>query len=249
MKKLFLLTALIAALFPALDGYAEETRVTVRAMAVDAKFIGSGVGGMDVHIAAVDSGEVLAAGRIEGGTGDTALLMKTPHERGMQLSQGGAAAFKTALDLERPTRVRVTVKGPLDEPSAMQTLSKTVTLVPGGHVEGDGIVFNVPGLIVSAEASQAEEGSLAIEARVTMMCGCPLTAGGLWDAGEFTVEALAIRDGAVVDRQPLAFTGEPNTFAATFAPEPGYDGIVVTAYQAGTGNAGSDLVDGGARDY
>ena len=242
MKKLFLLTALIAALFPALDGYAEQTRVTVRAMAVDAKFIGSGVGGMDVHIAAVDSGEVLAKGRIEGGTGDTALLMSTPRERGMPLSEGGAAAFKTALDLRQPTRVRITVKGPMDEPSAVQTLSKTLTLVPGGHVEGDGIVFDVPGLIVSAEATKREGQALAVEAQVTMMCGCPLTAGGLWDAGEFTVEALVMREGTVVGRQPLAFTGAPNTFATTLEPERGYDRIEVTAYQSGTGNAGSDAI-------
>ena len=241
MKKLLLLSALIAALSPALEVCAEETRVTVRAKSVGAKFIGSGVGGMEVRIAAEDSGELLAAGRIEGGTGDTALLMKTPHERGMRLSKGGAAAFKTVLDIGKPTRVRITVEGPMEEPSAVQTLSKTLTLVPGGHIEGDGIVFNVPGLIVSAEAHEADGEFIALKARVTMMCGCPLTAGGLWDAGEFTVEALVMREDTVVAKQPMEFTGEPNTFAARFTPKPDHDRIGVTAYQAATGNAGSDV--------
>ena len=49
--------------------------------------IGSSMGGVLLTIKDVDTGELLATGIATGSTGDTKLLMKTPHSQGMVLSE------------------------------------------------------------------------------------------------------------------------------------------------------------------
>lgn len=49
---------------------AQPTKITVRAKAKDAKFIGTSVGGALILIRNADTGELLASGRTEGSTGN-----------------------------------------------------------------------------------------------------------------------------------------------------------------------------------
>ena len=65
---------------------AEPTEIVVRVLSRDAKFIGSSMGGAQVTLRDVKSGDVLAEGQTSGGTGDTGLLMKANQTRRAALS-------------------------------------------------------------------------------------------------------------------------------------------------------------------
>jgi len=218
-----------------------ETHVTVRALAHDAKLIGSGVGGARIAILDAGSGDTLAAGLQRGGTGDTDLIMRSPHERGRVIyDTKGAAGFTATLSLSAPTRVRIVAEGPLGNPDATVRASVTTLLVPGRDVGGDGIVLDLHGLAVSPQApASAGSGPLAVRATVTMLCGCPITPGGLWDADSVDVRARLVRDGKVVAEAPLAYAGRASTFQGRITPPgPGEYRLVVLASEPSRANFG-----------
>lgn len=222
------------------------TELVVRAKARDAKFIGSSIGGALIRIKDADSGVVLAEGLTEGSTGDTDLIMKTPRTRYGSIAEG-AAAFKATLMLERPTFVTVEVLAPYIKKQA-RTLSMTQTwLVPGKPIAGDGLIVEVPGMIVDILSpgthlyTPIKDAPYEIKANVVMMCGCILTNGGTWDGANMEVAALITRDGHAYQTIPLRMQKTMNTFSATFAPQqPGNYQIAVYAYDPKTGNTGVD---------
>jgi hypothetical protein len=125
------------------------TKVTVRVVSKDAKVIGSGVGGASVEIVNLETGELLARGVQTGETGDTERIMVQPRKRGQTVyGTPGAASFMAEIPLEGPTRVEIRVKAPLFFPEALQSGTKTVTLIPGIATEGEGITIELDGLIV-----------------------------------------------------------------------------------------------------
>jgi hypothetical protein len=125
------------------------TKVLVRVISRDAKVIGSGVGGASVQIVDQETGEILAQGEQAGGTGDTERIMVQPHQRGKTVyGTPGAAFFMAQILLERPTRVEIRVKAPLSFPQALQSGVKTMILIPGKDIEGEGVVIELEGLIV-----------------------------------------------------------------------------------------------------
>ncbi len=189
------------------------TEITVRVQAHDAKFIGSGVGEMNVIVEDAGTGAVLASGRVSGGTGDTNRLMKAPIARGASLSDDKTAAYTARLMLERPVRVRIRAVGPLAQPDAVQEASVTTWVVPGRPIVGDGIVLRLPGLIVTSEAMLPANGRLPIAADVELMCGCPITKDGLWDADDYEVHAQVSLSGGESADVALAFTGQTNRFS------------------------------------
>ena len=69
------------------------TKILVRVVSKDAKVIGSGVGGALVRIKDLETGEVLAQGKHEGGTGDTDKIMVQPRKRGVPVYGTPGAAF------------------------------------------------------------------------------------------------------------------------------------------------------------
>ena len=214
------------------------TDVTVRVRADDAKFIGSGMGGMEVVIYDVASGNVLAEGMITGGTGDTELLMKTPEKRGMQLAVKDTAGYTATLNIEEPTLVRIDVRGPLQPAPARQSASLTTWVAPGKHISGDGIIINLPGHAVALNNVDYSGLSLAVKADVTMMCGCPFTAGGLWDADRLQVRGMLRQDDKTLATFPLTYTGSPNQFSGETQLEQAPQGSVelfVYAYDPQTG--------------
>jgi hypothetical protein len=131
---------------------AEEitTEVIVRVTSKDAKVIGSGVGGAFVQIKNLETGEVLAQGKQLGGTGDTDRIMVQPHRRREVLyGASDAAFFQAKIPLEKPTPVEIYTEAPLGYPHAIQKSSKTLTLIPGKHILGDGVIIELNGLIVN----------------------------------------------------------------------------------------------------
>lgn len=221
---------------------AAETRVTVRAVSRDAKVIGDGVGGARITVRALGTGTVLATGIQTGGTGDTERIMRTPRERHATVyGTPGAASFTAVLDLASPTRVEITAEGPLGYPQATQRVSTTMLLVPGRHIEGDGVVLEIPGFIVDAPAAIAGSTSepLKIAAKVTMTCGCPTESGGMWNADEIEVTALVMREGVAVRTVQLPYSGTTSTYAAETGPLPaGAYEIEILAASARSANFG-----------
>ncbi len=138
---------------PAFSGGGIPTKVLVRAVSKDAKVIGSGVGGAAVRIMNTRTGEIIAQGKQEGGTGDTDRIMVQPRGRGKVVyGTPGAAFFLAEIALERPTQVEIRVDAPLGFPQALQRGSKTITLVPGKDIGGEGVVIELDGLIVDIAA-------------------------------------------------------------------------------------------------
>ena len=134
---------------PAFSGGGISTKVLVRVVSKDAKVIGSGVGGAAVRIVNARTGETLAQGMQEGGTGDTDRIMVQPRGRGKVVyGTPGAAFFLAEIGLERPTQVEIRVEAPLGFPQALQKASKTITLIPGKDIGGEGVVIELDGLIV-----------------------------------------------------------------------------------------------------
>jgi hypothetical protein len=150
------------------------TRLRVRVVSRDAKVVGTGVGGASVTIRNLETGAILAKGIQLGKTGDTDKIMVQPRERFATVyDTEGAAFFETTLMLERATPVQVTAEGPLGYPQALQSSSKTLLLVPGKDVLGEGLLLELNGFIVQILAP--EDGrelsagfSTTVRAKMTM---------------------------------------------------------------------------------
>jgi hypothetical protein len=190
------------------------TTVTVRAISRDAKVIGSGVGGARITIRDVASGKVLAEGIQEGGTGETKAIMGEPHARnGEPYSGESAASFVASIDLSEPTVVEIIAAGPLKYPQAVQKASKTMLLVPGQHVTGEGILLEIHGFIIDIRQSEPER----VVMKMNMACGCPIQPGGMWDADKIAIAASLWRGAEKVAEVPVKYAGEVSMFEASFA--------------------------------
>lgn len=158
--------------------FAEEeipTKIIVRVVAKDSKIIGSSVGGAFVRIKDVLTGEVIAQGIQKGGTGDTERIMVRPRQRGETVyNTPGAAFFQAELPLKRSTQVEVYAEAPLGFPQALQKGSKTITLIPGKHLLGEGLIIELDGLIVNiihplTKMDLKEKEELKVRAEVRML--------------------------------------------------------------------------------
>jgi len=221
------------------------TRVMVRVTAHDAKIIGSGVGGARVTVIATETGDTLAAGIQEGGTGNTQAIMVSPRVRGTPVfDTPGSAGFLAAIHVVEPTLVEIVAEGPLGTAHAMQRASKTMWIIPGHDVLGDGIILELLGFTVVLtlpvqEATVTPHETFEIRATVTMLCGCPTEPGGLWNADEIDVIARLHLDGTAIQDIPLAYAGETSTYHATASvPMSGRLTIEVIATDDRKGNFG-----------
>ncbi len=226
--------------FAATLSYAEPTAITVRVRSHDAKFIGSAAGGVGVVITDADSGRVLAQGLIRGGTGDTKAIMKTAHARRQEIAGPKAASYVAHLNIRRPTKVRIEVRGPLAGGRNAHLASRTLVVLPGHDIAGDGVVFELYGCIVDIVSPTPHEffkpgQTVTIDADVVMLCGCPVMPGGLWDAGEFDVRAtISDTAGKKIAEIPLQYAGTTSHFRADFKPAAtgGYRVVVTAALDA-----------------
>ena len=151
------------------------TRVIVRVVSKDAKVVGSGVGGAFIRIKNVETGEILAEGKQLGGTGNTDRIMVQPRRRGEVLyGTSDAAFFQADLLLDKPTQVEIYTEAPLGFPHNIQKGSKTLTLIPGKHILGEGVVIQLNGLIVnilnpSSKESLKKGEEVAVRVEIRML--------------------------------------------------------------------------------
>ena len=100
----FAIASLLVAASP-VAALAAETRVVVRAISKDAKFIGSSMGGVRIVLRDKQTGAILTTGVTQGDTGDTKVIMRTPRQHGAAIATATSAKFETVLDLAQPTLV------------------------------------------------------------------------------------------------------------------------------------------------
>ncbi|WP_373057508.1 hypothetical protein [Zunongwangia sp. H14] len=227
---------------------AQETSITVRARAKDAKFIGSSMGGARILIKNAETGKILAEGVTEGDTGNTEKIMKQAHERYQGLSDNNTAGFTAILELKKPVFVTVEAHGPLNSKQAAVTSSTQLWLFPGKDITGDGLVLELPGFAVNILSHQTHETVVAekhveIKANIVMMCGCPVTEEGLWDANQYEIKAIISRGPNQLQEISLESAEKPSTFTATTRLDPGNYDIMVYAFDPVSGNSGLDTTN------
>ena len=113
-----------------------STELVVRAKARDGKFIGSSIGGALVSVRNAENGQILAEGMIQGGTGDTKLIMTQPKRRYDSITKG-AAFFKTTLLIDKPILLTIELVSPYIKRQASTVSQIQTWLVPGKHINGD----------------------------------------------------------------------------------------------------------------
>ncbi|MCX4191005.1 hypothetical protein [Methylophaga sp. OBS1] len=241
MKRLFLALLLPLVMALSLPAQAEETKIMIRAQAVDAKFIGTGVGGVRVVVEDAETGEILDEGWINGGTGDTDLLVKNPIKRGQTLTDDKTAGFLAEVDLEAPRLLKFKLMGPYGYRQSLQEATVTSWVVPGKHLLGDGIILNMPGFIVDAWTQVLEGGKVEFYTKASLLCGCPITKDGLWKPDNYEVKAILMQDEETLAEVPLEFTGPVGMFSGkTEIKQSGHYKAIVYMVDPTTGNVGVD---------
>ncbi|MFL6277736.1 MAG: hypothetical protein ACJ74G_21320 [Blastocatellia bacterium] len=228
----------------------KQTQITVRVIAKDGKFLGDDIGGSLITIYNVQTGELLAKGYTKGGSGNTTEIMQTPRMWSQSIPTDGASDYTARLDLDEPCLIEVTAYGPLGGLQSTHKVSATQWVIPGKDITGgDGFLLVMPGLLVQVvePITHLNLSSLPAQinfaANVTMMCGCPISPGGVWDSKDFEVGAQIRKEGRIIDEIKLAYAGEVSQFKGIYTlKRKGYYEADVYAYQPGTGNTGTGRV-------
>lgn len=238
-----------------------STQILVRVQAKGGKFLGPDAGYAQVTLRNATTGDVLAQGIADGGSGvlsgsfspaATRQAIVTPvfgTETVLWLSapagQPPTAGLTASLELDAPTLVEFSAAALTDGAPNGHTVSQTMWVEPGVDLtEEPGVVLVMPGLIVTIleTAVTAGEPSLSLTAKVTMMCGCKIDPTLPWQPSEFGVSATVTDATAtVVGQAPLAFQTMSlfDTAAPLALPGPGSYTLTVNAAQAAEGNVGS----------
>ena len=224
---------------------AQDTNVMIRALAKDAKFIGTSIGGAKIIIRDAETGEILDEGITTGSTGNTNLIVEKARERYEQRSDDNAAGYNATLDIKEPTFVTVEAIAPINKKQARVVSSTQLWIIPGKDITGDGLVLEVPGFVVDILSPQTHEtitasNEIDIKANVVMMCGCPVTEDGIWDANQYEIKALITAKDGTTREMPLKATNKSSTFKLETTLEKGLYEIAVYAYDPITGNTGLD---------
>ncbi len=198
------------------------TLIVVRVVAHSAMVLGKEVGGARVTITDVKTGRLLASGLQQGEAGDQNQIMRTPHLMAEPLyTSTPSAAFRTTLNLERPTLVNITAQGPLAFPSAMQRATKTVLLIPGQDLQSDGIVMDLSGYIVQIEEPSLGESLIAkddvkLVTTVRTLSGSLLQPHGDWDSRKIQIYGEVLIGTRIVERLQMFYSGRMGRFEAPF---------------------------------
>jgi hypothetical protein len=208
------------------------------------------MGGAYIQIKDQMTGRLLVDGYTSGGTGSTDIIMRQAHARFGKLSNDNTAGYLAMLDIERPVFVTISVLGPVNDPQARVLTSTQLWVIPGKHIEGDGIILEVPGMVVNITSPQMTDNivvegnsNVSLSAHVIMMCGCPITEGGLWDSNDVEVKAMVYQDGDLKKVVPLIWKSR-NVFEGQLpVSTAGLYEIMIYAYNAKTGNTGLDKVN------
>ncbi|NMM46866.1 hypothetical protein [Marinigracilibium pacificum] len=219
------------------------TEVTIRTLAKDAKFIGTGMGGLSVEIKDSETNEVISTGMIKGATGNTGMILADSIGRYQQKANSESAKFTTILNLSKPQKIAVTVKGPLSLAAKNQiTVSEEFWVIPGINTSNEGFTLELDGFAVTANSPEKiDDNSYTLKMNTVMMCGCPITSGGFWNADKMEATAMIYRNGEIIEKVKMGPGVEKNTFTGTWKPkDKGLYIIYYTLYDPRNNNTGVD---------
>jgi hypothetical protein len=250
MKSLISLFVIVGCLLTYATSHAIPTTITVRVISKGAKFVGTSMGGAQITIRNNMTKELLASGTTKGSTGNTEKVMKAGANRNSTLSDDTSAKFTTTIDISEPALIEVTAFGPQAQLQSANRVSATQWIIPGKHIDGgDAWLLELPGFVVdilSPPTHLVLEGvsePVLIKANITMMCGCPIVPGGLWDASGYEIKAIITKDGKPLETVPLSYADKPSQFEALIPVRgKGVYKVTVYAYDASNGNTGIDSV-------
>ena len=130
------------------------TRVKIRAVSRDAKVIGTKVGGALIGVRDLN-GAILSSGMQMGGTGNTTKIMIEPRERGDDVyDTEGTAEYIAHLWLSEPTVIEAIAEGPIGTPQSTQRATKTLLVLPGQDLMGDGVLLEIHGFTVTFQTPE-----------------------------------------------------------------------------------------------
>jgi hypothetical protein len=250
MKNLISLFIILLVLLTCATSHAVPTTITVRVISKGAKFVGSSMGGAQITIRNNLTKELLASGTTQGATGNTEKIMKTDAKRNSTFSDATSAKFTATIDITEPTWIEVTAFGPQAQLQSANRVSSTQWIIPGRHIDGgDAWLLELPGFVVDI-LSPPTHLKLAdvlepvlVKANITMMCGCPIVPGGLWDGSGYEIKAIVTKDGKPLETVPLSYADTPSQYEALISVGgPGLYKVTVYAYDASNGNTGIDSV-------
>jgi len=246
------LTAVALIVLACLQVQAQTTKITIRARAKDAKFIGTPIGGALVVVRNDLTGEILAKGLTTGGSGNTDVLLKKPIVRGQSITDSATAKFVAQVNITEPTFADIEVTAPVNRRNGTVKATTQVWLIPGKDISGDGIIVEIPGFILDViyptthqfiKLDSIKNGDLTFKASLTLECGCPITKGGVWNSDDIQVNAIVKKEGVKTGEIPLQLV-EQNIFQGTLkVKEKGDYELDVYAYNAKTGNTGVDRIN------
>lgn len=232
---------------------AQPTKVIVRAKAKDAKFIGTGIGGAYVTVKNSITGEILAKGLTTGASGNTDIIMKQPVQRYHSVTDSATARFEALIDISEPVFADIEVIAPVNRKAAAVKAATQLWIIPHKEISGEGVVIEIPGFIVDVLSPNTHEvikldtvkgGELIFRASVTMMCGCPISKGGIWNSDNITVNAVVKKEGVPIGELPLHLTDCTNLFEGTLkVKEKGNYELLIYTYDPKTGNTGVDKIN------
>jgi len=224
----------------------KQTLVTVRVIAKDGKFLGDDIGGSLVTIRNVETGVMLAQGYTKGGSGNTTQIMETPRTRSQPIPTDEASEFTARLEIDEPAFIEVTAYGPIGGLQSPHKVSATQWVMPGKNMtRGDAFLLEIPGLLVQVLEPPTHlslsslPANVTISANVMMMCGCPISPGGVWNSEHFEIAAQIRKEGKIIDTVKLVYAGSPSQFTGSWTVKrKGYYEAIVYAFQPATGNTG-----------
>lgn len=246
---ILLLSSLLSILFTPLAFGQVETPITVRVKANDAKWIGTSMGGVEITIREQSSGELLAKGLTQGGTGNTDKLVLDDQSRYEQLSTPGSASFQTNLMLAKPVFVEIKATFHTAYSGHPIVMSQRQWLIPGKGMTGDGIVLEMPGFAMRIEhplphqsVALSTQDDARIDLFMIMLCGCSIGPGGTWDSDPMEIEAMMYQGNVLI--RTIPFTNvSTNHFSADLSDlgEGSYE-VYVTAYDPRSLNTGVEKI-------
>ena len=117
-------------------------------------------------------------------------------------------------------------------------------LLPGKNITGEGIILKIPGFVVDIITPQTHQSysssEIKIQANIVMMCGCPITQGGLWDANQYEVTAILKSENIDTKTIKMEQEGGSSNFTGSANLEKGSYKLIIQAFDPLTGNTGID---------
>lgn len=229
---------------------AQTTQITIRALAKDAKFIGTGIGGAYIVVKDHYTQEVLCKGYTSGTSGNTDVVVKNPRKRYARITDEQTAKFVADLAIKEPTLLDIEAIAPFKRRHAAIRSSTQIWAIPGKDIAGDGVVLEIPGFIVDIlsptthQVIASNDNPLTLRTNVVLMCGCTVQDGGIWDARNYEVTGTVWKDGVEISKIDLIKTAEENVFEAKIpVKDTGNYEITVSAFDNKTYNTGVDRIN------